>query len=856
MRILLVLCVPCMEPNSFVPRLPLKTDMMSRTLGSLARILLVVGVGVSPLLFIPGAPALLGASKVFFMLAVLLAASVALSLSILRSGSVTWRMSPLLLAWWGVCVAAILSAVLSPALQSSFFGDILEIHTVGFLAIMGLLMTMMVSLGRSKRSVVYLYGSLVGSAVLLAVLQIARLVFGSSFLSLGFMNNGAANVVGSFNDLGLFFAVVVLVVLVTVVQLVLPKWGMAVTFFLTLTALLILMLVNFFAVWLILALFSLMLLMYSLTKDRFGVNPDSVQVAHTRAGLFSTGLIALVFVVSAVFLIGGSAIGASLSRVTGVSYLEIRPSVGATLDIMRQVYSENAFTGAGPNRFADSWQQYKDGSIAETIFWNTPFNAGSGYVPTWFVTTGLFGGIAWILFLGLFFYSGFIMLLRGQTSDLFWYFTGTLSFVTAAFIWIMSVIYVPGPTILILGAASTGVMIAAYQALRPARIKTFNLLTTARTGFVLIICVMVVIISSIVVGYGAVRQFAAAYGFVTATNNLPQDNTQIAVVTDRLLKSYGLYPSDTYSREIALYQLFNLNNLLSLPEATPADQQEFQKAITAAIGAGTTAVQKKSGDAQNWRVLGDTYAVLAAVNIEGASARANEAYAQAEVRDPKNPYYVLQKAVMAFRAKDFAEARRLATLSLRVKSNYTDALFLLSQIDIATGDVKKAITSTQSLISLESTNPGRYYQLGVLETADGNRPAAIAAFTAAVTLDQNYANARYLRALQYLADGNKALALSELKIVRDLNPDNTSVSDLMSKIEKGEVTASTLNQPNPISEPATVTTENDAATADTAPDTDLLKPVNTTKAKEAATKAETEAETVNKAKATTTKTVN
>lgn len=357
------------------------------------------------------------------------------------------------------------------------------------------------------------------------------------------------------------------------------------------------------------------------------------------------------------------------------------------------------------------------------------------------------------------------------------------------------------------------------------------MLTTARTGFVLIVCVMIMIISTIAVGYGAVRQFAAAYGFVTATSNLVPDGTQIRVVTDRLFKSYTLYPSDTYSREIAFYHLLKLNNLLNVTEATPAQQQEFQAAITAGIAAGTTAVQKKPTDAQNWRALGDIYAVLAAVNIEGATARANEAYVEAEVRDPKNPYYVLQKAIMALRAKDFVEARRLATLALEVKSNYTDALAVLSQIDIATGDVDKAIISTESLIRLESNNPGRYYQLGVLQTAAGERDAAIAAFTAAVTIDQNYANARYLRALQYLAAGDKELSISELAIVRDLNPDNASVSDLIKKIESGEVNTATVNQNEQIKEPVAVTTENDTATSDSVPDSDLLTPVNTTKAK-------------------------
>ena len=819
-----------MEPTSFVPKLPIKADSVSQGLMAVARILLVLAIGLTPIFFIPGAPSLLGAAKVYLVLFFVLVMLITFSLSVLRSGSFTLRLSPLLIAWWGVVLAAFVSAVLSPALLSSLFGDALETNTVGFLAILGVLMTGALTFTNAKKSIVYLYGVLLISTSVIVVLHIVRLLFGADTFTLGFLSGAAATPVGSFNDLGLFLTLTILVALIAVVQLSLPRIGMVFAGVLTAGSLIMLMLVNFFAVWLILALFSLALLMYSLTKDRFGVSPGSIQPPDVKVSLGATGLIALVFVVSTVFLIGGSTLGASLSAKTGISFLEIRPSVGATLDIMRSVYAENAFTGTGPNLFTDAWQLHKDRSISETIFWNTPFNAGSGYVLTWFVMTGLFGVIAWFIFLGLFLYTGIMMLVRGQSTDQFWYFTGTTAFVSGGFIWIMSIIYVPGPTILILGAASTGVMIVAYQALAPKRLLAYNMLTTARTGFMLILAVMFIIIGTIAVGYGGVRQFMAAHTFVTAATDLPQEGTnQVSIVIDRLVNAYSLYPSDTYAREIALYHTLNLNRLLAITDATPAQQQEFQQTITAAIAAGTEAVQRKSSDARNWKALADTYAILASINIEGAQARAGDTYKEAEVRDPKNPYYVLQKSIMAYQAKDLVESRRLALLALELKSNYTDGLFILSQIDITAGDVKKAIASTESLIALESNNPGRYFQLGILQAADKNASAAIAAFTAAIALDQNYANARYFRALQYLQTGDKTLALSELAIVRDLSADNKVVDELIGKIERGEVNAASLAENQPVTDPTGVTQDDDVTTSTESPDTNLLKPVNTTK---------------------------
>ena len=67
----------------------------------------------------------------------------------------------------------------------------------------------------------------------------------------------------------------------------------------------------------------------------------------------------------------------------------------------------------------DAWRLYKDPSINQTIFWNTDFESGNGFVSTAMVTTGLFGVIAWVLFLGLFCWQGVRLLFQAGHSDRF-----------------------------------------------------------------------------------------------------------------------------------------------------------------------------------------------------------------------------------------------------------------------------------------------------------------------------------------------------------------------------------------------------------------------------------------------------
>ena len=62
------------------------------------------------------------------------------------------------------------------------------------------------------------------------------------------------------------------------------------------------------------------------------------------------------------------------------------------------------------------------------------------------------GVLAWLSFLGLFVYSGVRMLMKASGADRMWYFIAVSSFVSATYIWFMSVIYVPGAVVLLLGA--------------------------------------------------------------------------------------------------------------------------------------------------------------------------------------------------------------------------------------------------------------------------------------------------------------------------------------------------------------------------------------------------------------------
>lgn len=803
-------------------------DSVESALQGISQNIIVFIFGLLPLFFIPVAYVSFDYAKTVLIVAGTFLAIIFFSLSVLRSGRI--RLSAPLALWglWGVAIVSAISALLSGDMRDAFLGGTIGVHTALFVVLLALVATVPLLIGQSKTSIMRLYVLLTGSALVLGAFHLLRLVFGVDFLSFGLFPSQVSTPMGGWNDLALFFGLCVLLSLVAFEQLPLTSWGKGLFTTVVGLSLVVLAIVNFFAVWIVLGLVSLVVLMYSLTRDRFSEREKTLTLDGSKntTSLQSILLSAFVFITSLVFVIGGSAVGGYISNLTGISYIEVRPSFEATMEITRSVFGENAFLGIGPNKFVDAWRMHKDPSINQTIFWATDFNGGSGYLTTFFVTTGILGMLAWFVFFALFLFAGFRMLFRTSQVDRFWYFIGSSSFVAAAYLWGMSAIYVPGAATLLLAAVFTSVVFAAYSALVITRPLSFSVLSNKRAGFVLVGVVMVVIVSSASALYYIGRHYASVHMFGEALYSA-QTGGDLAQIEQQIASAYGISRNESYAQQLASYQLAKINALASVPELNTQQQQQLQQSIQAGIEAGTAAVQEDPTDALHWSTLGSIYSVLAGAAVEGAEDRARDAFSRARSLDPLNPLYALLEAQLNSRIGDLEAARASVQEAIELKSNYTDALLFLTQLDIAEGKTDAAVATTQAIISLEPNNPARYYQLGVLESSRGNRDEAIAAFQRAVELDNNYANARYLLALEFAQQGDTPAAIEQLQAVLELNPGNEDVTALIEQLRSGEsLNLSTSNEAGDVEEPETVSADDDAVTTTEAPDTPLVSPVN------------------------------
>lgn len=776
--------------NSFHPNpAPEQSDLLSRRLSHLASTILAFIFGLSPLLFLPTLYISNGTSKFVVLLSGISLAVFFFALAILREGRLAVRLPLGIFALWLIAGVTSLAAFFSGDQSDAFFGNGFEIYTAAFTIMIALVAHTSWVLGGKKQSVIRLYAFLIFSALILSLFHIARLFLGADALFFGFFDSATASPIGSWNGLAIFYGLIILLSLTALLQLPLAGAGRFIVMVSSVLALFMLAVINFTTIWYVLFGVSILILIYALVKNRWLPGPANSEGdgINQLSSVLMTSVVALFAIV---FIIGGARMGSLISEPLGVSFVEVRPSFLSTVDLAEATFAEDLFFGAGPNRFADVWRMHKDSSINQTIFWDTQFDTGYSYIVTTIIGTGLFGLIAWAIFLVVWLWSAIRFLAKASDLDQFWYFVGLSSLIASAYLWGMCFFYVPPPTILVLTALTTGVFLATTTRLGTGWKFDLSVSQHRVHGLALILFSVVTVSALGGAMFLVGKQVFAFYEFSGALANV-QAGDPLSKLEEGIGKAFATYDNDVFASQLAFYQLLHMRSLLQKAEPSAEDQQAFQDAAAKGVNAARLAVERDATDPRNYQLLGQIYSLLALVEVEGAGDRANESYEAARSFDPHNPLLYLLKAELALQGKDPAAARQAAEEAVRIRPVYTEALYLLTQLDVAEGNMDAAITRTMGLVQLEPQNPARRYQLGVLLATANRLDEAILALEQAVTLDPQYANARYFLAMGYAEKGRNEEAIEQLTVVRSLNESNTVVDELIERLRRGESLSAT-----------------------------------------------------------------
>lgn len=730
-----------------------------------AQVLTIGLIGLLPILFIPGIANTLAFDKFIITTFAVGGILVLTSLLFIFTPKIQTVVPKSYVFFFGFLVWGILSAFVAGDMYDSFYGRQFESQTIGFVIVMFFALLIPLLLQRSPKMLSRAFALIGLTMVFILAHLISRLFIGSSFLDFNELGSNTQSLLGDFNDVAIYAGLVLTVSLLILFTLPLRLIAQSFVGVIMLLALSVLAIINFQTIWFFVAFVGLVLLIYGfLRKPLFGI----VAEGTTKTKLFTKASQIIVTCIALGFVFFGQTLSGNISSVTNTNFVEVRPSATASLSITRAVFEDNLWFGVGPNRYADAWRLHKNDSINETIFWDTDFNSGHSLVLSIFTTFGLVGGILFVLFTISFAVSISRRLLAGTEENPFNKFIAVLVFISALYLWVMTYVYTPGVSLLLLTAFLTGMSYVTAGALNKKGTNVSFVLINNKAKAVGAIAILVVVVVCVSL-------------FLVTVSNKYHSEQNIRTGTN-IIELAKTYEDDELYLANGIQYTATLEQLLQNPEPSEAQQEEFLQTSQAALESFRKAIELDETNPNHHLQLAKLYLLLTISGVNEARDSALASYENAMLFDPKNPKYHLLLAQLALTIDDRDLAKKELESALVLKKNYTDAIQLQSEIAIADNDIEEAIDKVTSIVRLEPANPSRYLQLGLLYESNNDTELATAAYKRAVELNTNYADARYLLALQYIKQNLVDEALVELEKILVLNPGNIQLQSLIEQI--------------------------------------------------------------------------
>ncbi len=734
-----------------------------------------------PIFFVPSQVITFQFSKAFFLVVFAVVLSLIFLITALKEGKISFPKSYTLLGLFAVLIAYVISGISSDQPSLSLLGQGFEVDTAFFVGLMAVISLLVPMSFRSKTALFNIYLALVGAFFLAALFNLIRF-FAPSVFSFGIFTSTVSNLVGTWNDLGAFAGFVTLFALISLGVLEvrgLWKWALYAALVL---GILFLAIVNFPTVWVIVAFFSLVFLLYfiSYAKHKNG----TPTVSHKMKGVSLSSLIVLI--ISIVFILAGNSLGNRISSALNIVQLEARPSWATTFQIAKETLKENPLFGAGPNQFVGEWLKYKPQAVNESLFWNIDFVSGIGTIPTSLITLGAVGIIAWVFFFVLFGIEGFksIRKLRG---DAFTHYLVFSSFISALYFWLIAIFYTPGHVVYTMAFLFTGIFVSTLVLEGVVEERHINFGDNPGRSFIGSLATIVLLLGVLTCGYLATERFMGYAMFNRAIIQYGADRN-LDFVEEKVKRALAVEKSDVFFRtltDIYLARLQELANRQPADSELEALRNQFQQYLTGAVSSAQAATNVNGESYQNWLSLARVYGSVVPFGVQGSYDQAVASYDKALSLYSASPSIYLAKAQLEMTSGNTLKAREYINEALKRKSNYTDAIFLLTQIEVAAGNTKKAIETVGSATLLSPTNPVLFFQLGLLNYNDKSFSKAVEAFERAVSLEPQYANARYFLGLSYDRLGKTDVAISQFEEIQKTNPDNEEVKLILENLRAG-----------------------------------------------------------------------
>lgn len=699
--------------------------------------------------------------------------------SALRSGKIV---VPKNIAWIFLAVflaVLVLSSFLSVSPHVSFFGLGSEVGTLGAFILFALTLFLAFSIFDSESKVFQAISALLGSFFVIFLFQLFQSLFKFPLLA-SVSRDPSFNLFGSWNELGIFSGLAVLLSLILFEVLPRSFWKVL-TGVVLLSALVLTAAVNFTLVWWILAAVLIIFLAHSYSQKR--------EMSTFYGAPFAVLIISLVFIFAAPLM-------TELINELGVQFVEIRPSLASTLEVASKVLKERSAFGFGPNTFLYAWFKHRPADIAVTPFWQTRFNSGIGFIPTLLITSGLTGALALLCFLGLFLWSGFRALVKSSVPASF---ALSASFIAALYLWIFAFVYSAGFSFIFFAFFFTGIFLRLAAQRGVSENLEISLFERSGPGFIGALLLILFVVLGVSWLSVLAQKYYAALLYADGTQALAAGKLEEA--EDGFNRALNLDRRDLYLRSLTAAGLARLQQIVGRRDVSAEELRlQFQNALAQTIRQAQEATALNPADPLNWMNLGRVYEVVLPFQIQGAAEFAKNSYTEASKQFPSSPEPYLALARVEISRNDLAAAREYLKQAVSLKRDYAEAHFLLAQLEASAGNIGAAIGSAETTALLAPDDIGALFQLGLLYYQNRNFNEARLVLERAVGINSSYSNARYFLGLIYARERQTDKALGEFQKIAELNPANQEVKTIIQNLLSGRDPLFSIAPPGPAPE--------------------------------------------------------
>ena len=353
------------------------------------------------------------------------------------------------------------------------------------------------------------------------------------------------------------------------------------------------------------------------------------------------------------------------------------------------------------------------------------------------------------------------------------------TFFSSLFLWFAAILYTPGAVSISFAFILSGVSLSILYHEKVIRRLALSFSIDRKVRFVATAVIIFFIVGFVFLGYSYSKRIAAAVLFQKGIA-LFQNNKDYAKAANYIKRASRLSPVDAYSRALSELALVRLDALIKGGSITSENAGSLiTPVVSEALEEARRAVKLDYTSYNNWMAIGRVYESILPLGSADAYKNAKDSYIEAAKRGPHNPGVFLSLARLELFQKDLKAARSFALDALREKSDYAEAIFLISHIDLEEGKTEEGLKGIQRAAALRPNDPSVFYALGLLYYDMKNWTLAAEALDRVLKIEPSNANGRYYLGLSLYRLNRIKDAIAEFEILKSSNPGNKEIERVL-----------------------------------------------------------------------------